>query len=56
MDKEDVSLNKQKNNKIVKYRNGPVFNIGTVLFGVIFIYMIICLVMYVTTDHITAMK
>ena len=54
MDKEDVSLNKQKNNKIVKYRNGPVFNIGTVLFGVIFIYMIICLVMYVTTDHITA--
>lgn len=47
-------MNKQKNNKIVKYRNGPVFNIGTVLFGVIFIYMIICLVMYVTTDHITA--
>ena len=47
-------MNKQKNNKIVKYRNGPVFNIGTVLFGVIFIYMIICVVMYVTTDHITA--
>ena len=47
-------MNKQKNNKIVKYRNGPVFNIGTVLFGVIFIYMIICLVMYVPTDHITA--
>lgn len=54
MDKEDSSLNRKKNNKIVKYRNGPVLNIGTVLFGVIFVYMIICLVMYVTTDHITA--
>ena len=47
-------MNRKKNNKIVKYRNGPVLNIGTVLFGVIFVYMIICLVMYVTTDHITA--
>lgn len=47
-------MNNRKNKKIVKYRTFSFFNIGTVLFGVIFIYMIICLILYLTTDHITA--
>ena len=29
------------------------FNIGTIMFGVLFVYMIICLVMYLTTEHVT---
>lgn len=41
-------------NKITKYRRRPFFNIGTLLFGTIFIYMIISLFMYLTEKHVTA--
>ncbi len=44
----------QNNKKIVRYRTFSFLNIGTVLFGVIFIYIIICLFLYLTTDHIVA--
>ncbi len=44
----------RKQNKKILPASFSFFNIGTVLFGVIFIYMIICLIMYLTTDHITA--
>lgn len=47
-------MDSRKSKKIVKYRTISFFNIGTVLFGVIFVYMIICLFLYLTTDHITA--
>lgn len=40
--------------KIVKYRRLPGFNIGTIMFGIIFIYMIICMVMYLTSKKVTA--
>lgn len=49
-----IFLDNRKNRKIVKYRTFSFFNIGTVLFGIIFVYMIICLILYLTTDHITA--
>lgn len=41
-------------NKIVKYRRNPILNIGTILFGILFLYMIICLFLYLTSKHITA--
>ncbi|WP_283680765.1 HlyD family efflux transporter periplasmic adaptor subunit [Parablautia sp. Marseille-Q6255] len=41
-------------NKITKYRRHSFFNIGTLLFGTIFIYMIISLFMYLTETHVTA--
>lgn len=41
-------------NKITKYRRRPFFNIGTLLFGTIFIYMVISLFMYLTEKHVTA--
>ena len=44
----------KRNNKIVKYRRIPMMNIGTIMFGILFIYMIICLVMYVSSPHIAA--
>lgn len=46
----------KQNQKIIKHRKkSPIgFNIGTVLFGILFIYMIICLVMYFTSEHVTA--
>lgn len=44
---------KKKNSKIVKYRRYPVLNIGTVMFGLVFIYMIACVVMYLNTNHVT---
>lgn len=44
----------KKNKKITKYRRYPFLNIGTLLFGTVFIYMIICLFLYLTDTHITA--
>lgn len=40
--------------KITKYRRYSFFNIGTLLFGTIFIYMVISLFMYMTETHVTA--
>lgn len=42
-----------RKNKIIPYRRYRFFNIGTIMFGVLFVYMIICLVMYLTTEHVT---
>lgn len=44
----------KKNKKITKYRRYPFLNIGTLLFGTVFLYMIICLFLYLTDTHITA--
>ena len=45
---------RNSNKKIAKYRRYSMINIGTILFGVIFIYMIICIFLYVTAKHITS--
>ena len=42
-----------KSRKITKYRKYSFFNIGTLLFGTIFIYMIISVFMYLTETHVT---
>ncbi len=39
--------------KVTKYRKYPFFNIGTLLFGTIFIYMVITAFMYFTEKHVT---
>jgi len=44
----------KKNKKITKYRRYSFFNIGTLLFGIVFLYMIICLFLYFTDTHITS--
>lgn len=41
-----------KSGKIVKYRRPANLNIGMIIFGFIFIYIIICVVTYFRTDHI----
>lgn len=41
-------------NKVVKMQKHSIFNIGTIMFGLLFVYMIICLVMYLSATHITA--
>ncbi len=48
--------NRKTRKKIVKYRRFPLLhlNIGTVLFGIIFVYMMICLILYLTASHVTA--
>ena len=45
---------RNSNKKIAKYRRYSMINIGTILFGVIFIYMIICIFLYVTAKHVTS--
>lgn len=45
---------KKTNKKIARYRRYSAINIGTIIFGIIFIYMIICIFLYVTADHITS--
>lgn len=42
---------RKKNNKIVQYRK-PFINIGMAIFAVIFIYIVICIIMYFNTKHI----
>ena len=44
----------KKNGKITKYKRYSFFNIGTLLFSIVFIYLIICIFMYLTESHITA--
>ena len=43
---------KKNNKKIVKYKKYIGINIGTLLFGIVFVYMIVCIVMYLTSTHI----
>lgn len=40
--------------KITKYRRYSFFNIGTLLFGTVFIYMVVSTFMYLTEVHVTA--
>lgn len=44
----------KKNEKITKYKKYSFFNIGTLLFGIVFVYMVICIFMYLTETHITS--
>lgn len=44
---------KVKNNKIKKYRKPLNLNIGMIIFGVIFIYVIVCVILYFQTGRIT---
>ena len=49
-----MAIRKPRNNKVVKIHHHSVLNIGTFMFGILFIYMIICLIMYLTSPHVTA--
>ena len=40
------------NNKITKYRRPLNINIGMIIFGVVFVYIIICVFTYFTSEHI----
>ncbi|MDO5345981.1 MAG: HlyD family efflux transporter periplasmic adaptor subunit [Lachnospiraceae bacterium] len=43
------------NTKITKYRRHSSFlNIGTLIFGAIFVYMVFCLIIYFTAEHVTS--
>lgn len=42
----------KKNSKIKKYRKPLNLNIGMLIFGVVFVYVIICIVMYFQKSHI----
>ncbi len=44
---------KQKKKKVAKYHKYSFFNIGTLLFGTVFIYMVITAFMYLTEKHVT---
>lgn len=43
---------KKKKKKIIKYRKHAGLNVGTVLFGFLFIYMVVCIILYLTSSHI----
>lgn len=45
---------RKKTKKITKYRRYSFFNIGTLLFGTVFIYMVISTFMFLTETHVTA--
>ena len=45
---------RSNNGKITEYRRYSWLNIGTILFGAIFIYMVITVILYLTAQHITS--
>lgn len=47
-----TNTGKKQNNKIKKYRKPLNLNIGMIIFGVIFIYVIVCVIIYFQTSHI----
>lgn len=42
----------QRNSKVRKYRKPLNLNIGMIIFGVIFIYVVICVILYFQTGRI----
>lgn len=42
----------KKNNKVKKYRKPLNLNIGMIIFGVVFVYVVICVILYFQTGHI----
>lgn len=49
----DANLANRKVKKITKYRKPLNINIGMIIFGVMFVYIIICIVMYFRSSHLT---
>ncbi|MDO4345516.1 MAG: HlyD family efflux transporter periplasmic adaptor subunit [Eubacteriales bacterium] len=47
-------MRKNKQKKVVKLHHGSIVNIGTIMFGIVFLYIMIYLVMYLTSERITA--
>lgn len=47
-------MNNQNSNKVTRYRKPLNLNIGMIIFAVIFIYIIICIFMYITSKNIVA--
>ncbi len=47
-----MALFDKKNKKVTKYRRYSFLNIGTLLFGTVFVYMVICMFAYLTETHI----
>lgn len=49
-----TALHSDRRKKIVKLHSSSMLNIGTMMFGIVFLYILIYIVMYLTADHITA--
>lgn len=45
---------RKRQNKITKLHSNSILNVGTIMFGIVFLYILIYLIMYLTADHITA--
>lgn len=48
-----AALSRKDRKKIVKLHQHSFFNIGTIMFGIILLYIFICFIMYLTANHIT---
>lgn len=49
-----ASVKFRNRKKVVQMHHHSMINIGTIMFGILFLYMVICMVMYLNADHITA--
>lgn len=50
--KKNISAKKKAKSNIKKYRKPLNLNIGMIIFGVIFIYVVVCVIIYFQTSHI----
>lgn len=44
----------KRNQKVVKMHKSSMINVGTIMFGILFLYMLICIIMYLRSDRIAA--
>lgn len=44
----------RRKKKVVPMHDHSIINIGTIMFGILFLYMLICVIMYLRSEHVTA--
>ena len=49
-----MAIRGERKNKVIKMPGGSILNIGTIMFGIVLLYILIYLAMYLTKDQVTA--
>lgn len=47
-----MAKQRRRNAKVTKYRKPINFNVGMLIFGIIFVYVVVCVATYVTKEHV----
>ncbi len=53
MDAKQNKSSKRSKSLLTRFKESVSFNIGTIIFGAIFLYMVISVILYLTTEHVS---